>query len=193
MKKLVSFVVSLLAVFMLATPAFADGAITAEEQQIMDALNTPVTVGGKEFNLTAKYTTQAENYLKQNDLTTAQVNTVVSNIQAVQKLLSSIDVDTTNVTTLEDLVKVLPRDVIMQIQRHVTAAADALGLVVLSWNGGDIQLGKQNADGSTSPVFSTGSTIKNTGTSYVTSLVAVGALLVIAAGAFVVGKKARLA
>ena len=193
MKKLVSFVVSLLAVFMLATPAFADGAITAEEQQIMDALNTPVTVGGKEFNLTAKYTTQAENYLKQNDLTTAQVNTVVSNIQAVQKLLSSIDVDTTNVTTLEDLVKVLPRDVIMQIQRHVTAAADALGLVVLSWNGGDIQLGKQNAAGSTSPVFSTGSTIKNTGTSYVTSLVAVGALLVIAAGAFVVGKKARLA
>ncbi|WP_165004779.1 MULTISPECIES: LPXTG cell wall anchor domain-containing protein [unclassified Enterococcus] len=193
MGKLVSYVVVFFTVFMFALPVDAVGAISDNEQRILNELNEPVRIQEKEFTVPTKDVTQAENYLKQNELTNAQVEIVVSNIQSVKTLLTSLTVDLSGVSTLDDLIKALPRDVIVQIQQHVTAAANALGLVVLSWNQGDIQFGVQNSDGTTSPAFSSKQAVKQTGASFASSFIAVGALLFVAAGAFVISKKTKLA
>ena len=39
--------------------------IDANEQAVLDKLNTPITVGNKVMTLPAEYYNQAENYLKQ--------------------------------------------------------------------------------------------------------------------------------
>lgn len=197
MKKLISIVAILFALFTVASPAQAAGAISSDEQRILDALSTSVTVSGKAFNVPQTQITQAENFLKQNDLTSAQVNTVVSNIEAAKTLLASQSIDLSNVNSIDELVKALPRNVIVQIQGYVTAAADAIGLVVTSWNGGYVQLSQKTTSGksatTTTPVYSTGSAVKQTGANYIVSFAAIGGLLTLAAGAFVIGKKARLA
>lgn len=197
MKKLVSMVVTLVALFAIVVPVDAAGAISSDEQRILDALTATVTVNGKSFDVPQSQITQAENYLKQNDLTAAQVNTVVSNIEAVKTLLASQKIDMANVNSIEDLVKALPRSVILKIQGYVTAAADALGLVVTSWNGGFVQLSQKTTSGksatATTPVYGTDSAVKQTGASYLVSFATIGGLLTLAAGAFVVGRKTRLA
>ena len=111
----------------------------------------------------------------------------------MRNLLGSVTIDMTGVNKIDDLIRALPRDVIMQIQQEVTRVADALGLVVLNWNGGNIQIGVKNADGTTSPAFSTSSPIKQTGGSYTASAMAIASLLLVAAGAVVVGRKTKIA
>lgn len=193
MKKFVGYLVVFFTALLFTVPVDAAGAISANEQQILDLLKAPVSVQGKEFTVPDTYIIQAENHLKQNDLTDAQVETAVTGIQNVRNLLGSVTIDMTGINTLDDLIRALPRDVIMQIQQEVTRVADALGLVVLSWNGGNIQIGAKNADGTTSPAFSTSSPIKQTGGNYTASAMAIASLLLIAAGAVVVGRKTKIA
>ncbi|WP_159723665.1 hypothetical protein [Enterococcus sp. CSURQ0835] len=202
MKKLVGIVVVCLMCFILGTPkAQAAGAIRADEQRIIDALRTPVTISGKTFYVPETQITQAENHLKNEELTAAQIETAVTNIQAAISLLSAQSIDVSNINSIEELVEALPRDVIAQIQGYVTKAADALGLVVTSWNGGFAQLSKKATGGNAgnsasqkpSVVYSSANAIKQTGVNYFGSFVIIGALLTLAAGAFVVGRKTRLA
>ncbi|OTP12322.1 hypothetical protein A5844_000554 [Enterococcus sp. 10A9_DIV0425] len=193
MKKFVSSIIVLFTVLLFTVPVDAAGAINANEQRILDLLNEPVRIQDKEFTVPATYITQAENHLKQNDLTDAQVDIAVSGIENVRNLLSAVTIDMSGVNTLDDLIRALPRDVILQIQQEVTRVADALGLVVLSWNLSDIQIGMKNADGSTSLAFSTNSPVKQTGANFASSAIAIASLLLVAAGAVVVGRKTKIA
>ena len=112
MKKVLGFIFALVAAFVLVVPsAKAAGAITAQEQQILDALKQPVTVSGKKFYLPAQYLTQAENQLKAKDYSAAQVATAVAQINATIDTVQKANVDVTNINSFEDLVKALPADV----------------------------------------------------------------------------------
>lgn len=190
MKKLVSFVVAFLAVFLLAAPKVdAAGAITADEQRILDTLRQPVVINGKSFSLPQEYLTQAENHLKQENLTAAEVSSVIEQINAATSLLASQTIDMTNINTIDDLIKALPRDVITQIQAYVTKAANVLGITV-DVSKGSVKLVSKNSG---SVIYDTAKTVKQTGVNYFASFVMIGALLVVAAGAFVVGKKTTFA
>jgi len=215
MKKLVSLVLVFVAFLFLSAPKVeAAGAITADEQRILDTLRQPVTVNGKTFSIPANYIAQAENYLKQQDISANEVNEVIGHIQSTINLVSAQNVDISQVQSLEDLIRLLPANVVNQIKNSVSAAANVLGLVVTSWNGGNIVLSSvdnnptnnQNATennqqddstannqsvaaGGTSPVYSSAQPVKQTGTTYYASFATAGFLLTIAVSAFVIGKK----
>lgn len=192
MKKLVSLmsvVAALVAMFVLAVPAQAAGAISTDEQRILTELDKGVTVNGKTFNITASDRTQAENYLKQHDVSTTAVDTVVKNIQAARTLAEAQNVDVTNINTLTDLILAFSTDVTAQLKDYVVAAANALGLKV-TFGPGTVSIVDPNGGNA---VYTSGNAVKQTGATYIVSFAALGTLLAIAAGAFVVGKKARLA
>lgn len=205
MKKLVSFLVALVAVVSFAIPAEAAGAITADEQRILTELDQGVTVGGKTFHISGSDRTQAENYLKQNDLTAAQVSTVVSNIQASRSLVAAQNVNVANINSLTDLIKALPTSVVDQLKNNIVSAASALGLTAtFGPNGVTIVSSGGSGSGSTSgsgssgskggsTVYQSGKAVKQTGANYIASFAVFSSLLVIAAGAFMVGRKQRLA
>lgn len=129
MKKLISLVFALL-VFVLPITANAAGAITADEQRILDALNQGVTTKeGETFYFSATDIQQAENELKTNDYDAATVNTVVGHINAARQLVIDNSAGI-KATSLENLIAQLPENVQSQIKNHIFEAAKALGLSV---------------------------------------------------------------
>lgn len=190
MKKVLGFFVALIAAFVLVMPsAKADGAITTQEQRILDALKQPVTVSGQTFTLPGQYLTQAENELKQNDYSAAQVADVLAKIDAVVKEVESAKVTLPAGATFDDLVNALPASVKASIKANVESAAATLGLKVVITSKGISIVSGNNTEGN----ITTGSPVKQTGANYVVSVVAAASLLVVAAGALVVGKKAKRA
>lgn len=93
MKKLLT---SLLAVALIAcatvAPANAAGTITADEQKIITKLEG--------YGVPAEYVTQAKNYLLANDVTSADVNTLISKIEEVKAMCDEAGI--TTVKQLED-------------------------------------------------------------------------------------------
>lgn len=204
MKKIVSGLIALIAVILFVGPsAHADGAITADEQRILSELDQGVTVGGKTFTVRDYERTHAENYLKQNDLTADQVNTVVAQIQSARSLIASSGVDVTNINSVEQLIKALPLNVKNQLKDVITKAANALGLTVTFYPGGYTITGANVGSGSSSTgtntattgkpasstVYTSGGAVKQTGITHLSSAISFASLLLVAAGAFVVGRK----
>jgi len=129
MKRFVSIIFALL-VFVLPITANAAGAISADEQRILDALNQGVTTKeGERFFFSATDIQQAENELKANDYNAATVNTVVGHIDAARQLVVDNSAGI-KATSLEDLLKQLPKNIQDQIRTHILEAAKALGLSV---------------------------------------------------------------
>ena len=193
MKKALSMVLlALVAVFAFAvtTPVHAAGALSADDQRILDALHQPITIGGKTFYLPASYIAQAESTLKQNNYSAAQADAVIAKINNAAATLEAQGVDVSNVNSLEDLKKVLPASVIEAVKADVQSAASVLGLTV-AINGDSVTI--VNSGNSSSTAFSTGSVVKQTGANYVISLVAGVTTMIIAAGALVINKRAKLA
>ena len=129
MKKLLSLVFALL-VFVAPITVSAAGAISADEQRILDSLNQGVTTKeGEKFFFSATDIQQAENELKANDYNAATVNTVIGHIDAARQLV----VDNSSgikASSLENLLSQLPKDVQDKIKTHILQAAQALGLSV---------------------------------------------------------------
>ncbi|WP_427813639.1 hypothetical protein ACQKTA_10205 [Enterococcus sp. 22-H-5-01] len=218
MKKVVSGIIALVAVVLFFAPtAQAAGAITADEQRILDELNQGVSVGGKTFNLRASDIAQAENHLKQNDISASEANQVIAKIQQARALIASSGVDVSNINSIEDLLKALPADLTNQLKDIITAAANILGLSI-SFHPGGFSIVQTNPDvngsgtadtdngsasnsaanngssttaskPSTSTVYSSGSAVKQTGATYAASAISFASLLLVAAGAAVVGRK----
>lgn len=201
MKKIVSGLIALIAVVLFVGPsAHADGAITADEQRILTELDQGVTVSGKTFTVRDYERAHAENYLKQNDLSADQVNTVVAQIQSVRSIITSSGVDASNITSVEQLIKALPLSTRNQLKDVITKAANALGLTVTFYPGGytitGANLGSSSSGTTTasgkpasSTVYSSGSAVKQTGVTHLSSAISFASLLLVAAGAFVVGRK----
>lgn len=200
MKRIVSGLIALIAVVLFVGPsAHADGAITADEQRILTELDQGVTVSGKTFTVRANERTHAENYLKQNDLSADQVNTVVAQIQKVRSIIASSGVDASNITSVEQLIKALPLSTRNQLKDVISVAASALGLTVNFYPGGytitGTNLGSSSSGTTTtgkpasSTVYSSGGAVKQTGITHLSSAISFASLLLVAAGAFVVGRK----
>lgn len=192
MKKVIGFVVAVLAVLSFATPASADGAISAVEQSVLNELNAGFTIGGKQFNFEAAEINAAENHLKRVDLTQAQADEAVRNIQAARALVGGVSVDTSGANTLGDALRLLPANVISQLQSYVVAAGNAVGVKITFGAGGSYSA-VTITDTNGSPVYKTGSPVKNTGSNYALSGITFGSLIVAAAGAVFMSRKNKLA
>ena len=210
MKKVVSGIIALVAVVLFFAPtAQAAGAITADEQRILDELNQGVSVGGKTFNLRASDIAQAENHLKQNDISASDANQVIAQIQQARALIANSGVDVSNINSIEHLLRALPLDLTNQLKDIITSAANILGLSI-SFHTGGFSINGSNANGSnangstagtnngssvtsskpsTSTVYTSGSAVKQTGATYAASAISFASLLLVAAGAAVVGRK----
>ncbi|BBM16956.1 hypothetical protein G15_0597 [Enterococcus avium] len=203
MKKIVSGLIALIAVVLFVGPsAHADSAITADEQRILTELDQGVTVGGKSFTVRDYERAHAENYLKQNDLSADQVNTVVAQIQSARSLIASSGVDVTNINSVEQLIKALPLNVKNQLKDIIAKAGSTLGLTVTFYPGGYTITGANVGSGSgstgsttaagkpaSSTVYTSGGAVKQTGVTHLSSAISFASLLLVAAGAFVVGRK----
>lgn len=129
MKKLFALAFAFL-VFMAPLAANAAGAISSDEQRILDALNQGVTTQeGQTFYFSATDIQQAENELKANDYDKATCDEVVGHINAARQLVIDNSAGIT-ATSLEDLLSQLPKDIQNQILDHILAAAKALDLSV---------------------------------------------------------------
>lgn len=211
MKKIVGFVLAALATLLIASPASADGVISAHEQQVLDELNAGMTIGGKTFPLAAQEINAAESHLKRVELTTAQTNAAISNIQAARTLAASANVDASGATSLEEALRLLPADVANQIKNHVIAAGNAVGVSIsfgnggysASWGAGTTNSGSTGTTTGTggvkvtdkkgSTVYTTTSPVKNTGSNYALSGITFISLLIAATGAVFVTRKNKLA
>ncbi|MFB5454770.1 hypothetical protein ACE40W_04570 [Enterococcus avium] len=199
MKKIVSGLIALIAVILFVGPsAHADGAITADEQRILSELDKGVTVGGKTFNIGASERAQAENFLKQNDVSADKVNGVVAQIQKARSLVESSGLDVSNINSIEALIKALPLSTKNELKNIITEAANILGLTITFYPGGYSitqpgSASSSTATGSTKPssstVYTSGGAVKQTGTTHLSSAISFASLLLVAAGAFVVGRK----
>lgn len=199
MKKIVSGLIALIAVILFVGPsAHADGAITADEQRILSELDKGVTVGGKTFNIGASERAQAENFLKQNDVSADKVNGVVAQIQKARSLVESSGPDVSNINSIEALIKALPLSTKNELKNIITEAANILGLTITFYPGGYSitqpgSASSSTATGSTKPssstVYTSGGAVKQTGITHLSSAISFASLLLVAAGAFVVGRK----
>ena len=199
MKKIVSGLIALIAVILFVGPsAHADGAITADEQRILSELDKGVTVGGKTFNIGASERAQAENFLKQNDVSADKVNGVVAQIQKARSLVESSGLDVSNINSIEALIKALPLSTKNELKNIITEAANILGLTITFYPGGYSitqpgSASSSTATGSTKPssstVYTSGGAVKQTGITHLSSAISFASLLFVAAGAFVVGRK----
>lgn len=188
MKKVIGFVVAVLVIFGLAVPASADGAITSIEQSVLNELNAGLKVGGKQFYFDAAEINAASNHLKRVDLTQAQADEAIKNIQAARALVEGVSVDASGATTLGQALKLLPANVISQLQSYVVAAGKAVGVkITFGANGNYSAVTITDTNGS--PVYQTGTPVKNTGSNYVLSGIAFSSIIIAAAGAVVLNSQ----
>lgn len=188
MKKVIGFVVAVLVIFGLAVPVSADGAISSTEQSVLNELNAGLKVGGKQFYFAAAEINAASNHLKRVDLTQAQADEAVKNIQAARTLVEGVAVDASSATTLAQALKLLPANVISQLQSYVVAAGNAVGVkITFGANGSYSAVTITDTNGS--PVYQTGTPIKNTGSNYALSAITFSALIIAAAGAVILSNR----
>ncbi|OJG99935.1 hypothetical protein RV18_GL000274 [Enterococcus termitis] len=192
MKKVIGFVATIICVLGFALPAAADGAISAVEQPILNELNAGATIGGKKFAFGAAEINAAENHLKRVDLTQAQADEAIKNIQAARALVEGVSVDSSGANTLGDALRLLPANVISQLQSYVVAAGNAVGVKITFGAGGSYSA-VTITDTQGAPVYSTGTPVKNTGSNYALSGITFVSLIVAAAGAVFVSRKNKLA
>ena len=164
----------------------------------MSELDKGVTVGGKTFNIGASERAQAENFLKQNDVSADKVNGVVAQIQKARSLVESSGLDVSNINSIEALIKALPLSTKNELKNIITEAANILGLTITFYPGGYSitqpgSASSSTATGSTKPssstVYTSGGAVKQTGITHLSSAISFASLLLVAAGAFVVGRK----
>lgn len=192
MKKVIGFIIAVVAVLSFATTASADGAISTTEQSVLNELNAGLTIGGKKFSFGAAEINATSNHLKRVDLTQAQADEAVKNIQAARSLVGGVSVNTSGVNSLGDALRLLPANVISQLQSYVVAAGNAVGLKITFGAGGSYSA-VTITDTKGAPVYKTGTPVKNTGSNYALSGITFGSLIVAAAGAVFMSRKNKLA
>lgn len=192
MKKVIGFIIAVVAILGFALPVSADGAISATEQTVLNELNAGVTIGGKKFNFDAAEINATSNHLKRVDLTQAQANEAVKNIQAARTLVEGVSVDASGANSLSAALKLLPANVISQLQSYIVAAGNAVGVKITFGAGGSYSA-VTITDTTGAPVYQTGTPVKNTGSNYALSGITFGSLIVAAAGAVFVSRKNKVA
>ncbi|MBR6572332.1 MAG: hypothetical protein IKK77_01260 [Clostridia bacterium] len=162
----------------------AEGAINAEEQRIMEALKSSVTVNGVEFKIPENYVNQAENYLKTHDVTKAEADEVLGYINEGKEIVKASDLKKTS-----DL-KVLPKkdkQAILDLGKKACAVVES----TLTYDGKNVTI-VANDSGET--LFDAAPIVKTTGADSDFSVMAivVSSVVVLLGAAFVASKKLGL-
>lgn len=171
-----------------AAYAETNGAITNHEQAILDNLQKGITVSNKTFYFETTNTVQAENYLKSHQVPVDNAKRVTKNIDAARTLLEKSNVNAANATNLKAVVKLLSKADLLKLQAYIQDAAAALGLKAVFTSDG---IHFVDAETGTTVAIPNDTAIKNTGSSYITSLIALSALATLATGAGVVATKKK--
>lgn len=90
MKKFVAIIIAVIMIVACALSGSAATGITTEEKKIIDALSEKITMAsGKVVALPGRYINQAEDYLMKADLTSDQINQILTHIDNAQKHVES--------------------------------------------------------------------------------------------------------
>lgn len=171
-----------------AVHAETQGAITNAERDILNELYTGVTVKGKKYDFDITDITKAENYLKVHQVSDENALKVANYLREARQLIldNSQNVDVRSIYSLKNLIKALPRPVIEQLKTIVLKIGEILNLRVTFYRDG-----VSVVDPSGTPIYSTEDEIKQTGADYTTSYVALGAVLMLAGGAYWVARRSE--
>lgn len=180
MKKFFATAVCFIMVAAVSISASAAG-LDANKQKVMDAIKAKITVEGQSVSLPADLLTQAENYLKRDDVTIAadEADTIVAQVEEAIKIVK--DAGATSVSDLSAAEKTALLD-------KIQAAADVVGLTVSV----DTAKGKISILAGTELVASDEGAIKFTGADAAYLVVVVSAGVVLLAGCYVAARKAKL-
>ena len=175
MKKLLSslMVACLMFVATISTVG-AVGSITADEQKIIDALEAGVTVDG----LKAADINAAKNYLTNNDVTAAQVTTILNNIEGAKSYMQT--------NHIKDIASIKGAHA-TAILGFAQAAADVLGLTIKVGADGTVTVYKGSE-----VVYSTTNVIKKTGYDFTQTAVMAAGLVAVLFGAGYYAKRKQL-
>lgn len=179
MKKIIAAVICLVmaAVSLSASAAGLD----ANKQKVLDALKTTITVDGKVVSLPSDYITQAENYLKSDDvtITAAQADAVVEQINEAVKVVKDAGVTSVSDLSMEERSSII---------EDIEAAADVVDLTVAVDSAKNtITILKDNV-----AVATSGTALKVTGPDACALAVIAGIGLALIAGCFIVARKEKL-
>ncbi len=183
MKKIAACIASMVLAASLSLTAFAASGIDANEQAILDKLNTPITVGNQMMSVPAEYYNQAENYLKQDgvSVTDAQKTQVLAKIDEATEILQE------NGTT--DLLS-LPKNVRSQL---VTIAQDAAKALDLNLTYDNVNKTITVVDKEGNVVAKVEDVVKTTGADTTAAVMTAVTLVALLAGCAVVARKSKLA
>lgn len=183
MKKIAACIASMVLAASLSLTAFAASGIDANEQAILDKLNTPITVGNQMMSVPAEYYNQAENYLKQDgvSVTDAQKTQVLAKIDEATEILQE------NGTT--DLLS-LPKNVRSQL---VTIAQDAAKVLDLNLTYDNVNKTITVVDKNGDVVAKVEPVVKTTGADTTAAVMTAVTLVALLAGCAVVACKSKLA
>jgi hypothetical protein len=179
MKKVIATVICMVlgAVSLTASAAGLD----VNKNRVLNRLKTEISVAGKSVSLPGELITQAENFLKRDDvvITAKQADKIISHINSGINIVKEAGVTRISELNMQDKTAILD---------NIRTAAGVLGLKV-SINSTDktITVLKDNV-----PVATTEAALKITGTDISAILVMVGVCVALIIGCFVVSWKARL-
>ena len=146
MKKILVSFFSLLLLVSMSVPAFA----ASNSDAILDALRSGIVVDGKTVEIPANYINQAENYFSSHQVTDAQANYLLAQINSAKKAIQASGV--TNLSKLDAGTK-------QKILSEVQSAANSVDLKLTIGSNKTVQI----ADPNGSIVFAGGNPIKTTG------------------------------
>lgn len=190
MKKIFALIIAVTLIVTYALSVSAAGGITADEQKIIDALSKKITMAsGSITKLDDKYINKAEDYLTKADLSSVEVETILTNIDAAAEVLKKSESKTFKelsdteknsiVTEAQKAAQVINAD--LSVVKGDTADSYKVNLV---FNSNSTVPGYTAADNVSIPV--SGSIIKQTGAEGNFTAVIVGATVMMLGLAFVV-------
>lgn len=146
--------------------------------KIIDALEAGVTVDGVKVNLKAADINAAKNYLTNNDVTAAQVTTILNNIEGAKSYMQT--------NHIKDIASIKGAHA-TAILGFAQAAADVLGLTIKVGADGTVTVYKGSE-----VVYSTTNVIKKTGYDFTQTAVMAAGLVAVLFGAGYYAKRKQL-
>ena len=118
MKKIIVLLLGIICVFSVVTPTAAIGAITQNEQKILNELESGVVVENITLGLDDSSLNAAKTYLLNNDLSDNQVTTILSQIVSAKEYMVNNKITELNSVNSKELLD------------YVSKAAEALGITL---------------------------------------------------------------
>ena len=165
-------------ILVVSTNAFAaeKSVVTTGEQNVIAAAQAAAG-----SHLAPNHTIQASNYMKTVDISDANAAIIVKDINEIVALVKSTGVNTANVTSLDELLALLPVDV----AEKVAALAAEIDALTPGFTLEQLLAEEWLTDANDKPVLA------NTGVNYTSSLIALSSLFIVVAGAAVVMNRSK--